>query len=186
MGAVPAEGREAAAGRSVRRVRIGEPLWHRALEFYFLEAEFLDDNRFVDWLNLLDDDVTYAMPVRVTNLSRSIDTTLSRNNYFEETRRSLERRVRRLTDTETAWAEMPPSRTRRFISNLRLEADDEALRARTNLLLLRSRGDDPKFEFLSAERFDVLVERNGELVLKERRIVLDQSVLGNANLALFY
>ena len=57
----------------------------------------------------------------------------------------------------TEYAEDPPSRTRRFVSNVRVRSDgSEDLDVRSYVLLLRSRFDSPTFEIVCAERRDVL------------------------------
>ena len=39
-------------------------------QFYYEEAELLDDGRFADWLDLLADDLDYWMPTRTNRLRR--------------------------------------------------------------------------------------------------------------------
>ena len=39
-------------------------------QFYYTEAELLDEGRFTDWLDLLDDDLDYWMPTRTNRLRR--------------------------------------------------------------------------------------------------------------------
>ena len=39
-------------------------------QFYFHEAELLDDGRYADWLDLLADDLDYWMPTRTNRLRR--------------------------------------------------------------------------------------------------------------------
>ena len=135
---------------------------------------------------LFTEDAEYLMPVRV-NRERSGGEGFDWNsNYFEETRGSLELRVRRL-ETEYAWAEDPPSRTRHFVTNIRVapgEEDDEVA-VRSNLLLYRSRGSDPHQDIISAERKDVLRKEDDQWKLKRRVILLDHTVLLTHNLSVF-
>jgi 3-phenylpropionate/cinnamic acid dioxygenase small subunit len=71
------------------------------------------------------------------------------------------------------------------VTNIRVvSTDEEELAVNSYLLLLRSRLDSPTFEFFSAEREDVLAREDGGLRLASRRLVVDQSTLGVANLAL--
>ena len=53
------------------------------------------------------------------------------------------------------------------------------------LYLERSRGDNPHNEQLTAERRDVWRDVDGSYVLARREIIVDQSVLGMSNLAVF-
>jgi 3-phenylpropionate/cinnamic acid dioxygenase small subunit len=169
------------------RVRASDPLWHEVLDFYFTEAELLDNNEFDEWLTLLADDLSYTMPVRVTKRRADgpgFDDTMA---HMDETRESLALRIKRLLTTTTAWAEDPPSRTRRFVTNLRCAQQSSGLtEAKTNLLLLRNRWDDPQFELFCAERRDVLRPVDDSFQLVSRQILVDQTRLGNINLALFY
>jgi len=162
-----------------------ETYWE-VYSFLMHEAELLDERRERDWLDLFTDDAEYLMPVRVNRERGEGDGFSEEAFYFEETRGSLELRVRRL-ETEYAWAEDPPSRTRHFVTNVRVaegEEEDEVA-VRTNLLLYRSRGSDPNNDLLSAERKDVLRKEDGQWKLKRREILLDHSVLMTHNLSVF-
>ena len=162
-----------------------ETYWE-VYSFLMHEAELLDERRERDWLDLFTDDAEYLMPVRVNRERGEGDGFSEEAFYFEETRGSLELRVRRL-ETEYAWAKDPPSRTRHFVTNVRIaesEEEDEVA-VRTNLLLYRSRGSDPKHDLLSAERKDTLRKEDGQWKLRKRVILLDHSVLTTHNLSVF-
>ena len=162
-----------------------ETYWE-VYSFLMDEAEMLDDHREREWLELFTDDAEYLMPVRVTRERGEGDGFSEDSNYFEETRGSLELRVRRL-ETEYAWAEDPPSRTRHFVTNIRVaegEEEDEVA-VKSNLLLYRSRGSDPEHDLISAERRDVLRKEEGQWKLRRRVILLDHSVVTTHNLAVF-
>ena len=149
------------------------------------EAEMLDQGRFADWLALLDDEVSYQMPIRLTReRSDAPDTSFANQNFMDD-RKTLELRIRRL-DTEFAWAEDPPSRTRRFVTNVRVDdgATGDQLRVRSYILLYRNRGDESRVDLLSGERSDVLRRSGDRWLLRERIVVLDQAVVGTKNLAL--
>ncbi len=162
------------------------PLYGEVLEFLYREAAALDARRHEDWLGMLTEDIAYVMPVRATS-AHSLDGSLREGMaHFDEDRYSLEKRVERFA-TEHAWAEDPPSRTRRLITNARCwegEVDDEVVVA-TSLLLFRSRGDVRDHDLLSAERLDILRRVEGELLLARRQIGVDESVLRMQNLAVF-
>ncbi len=162
-----------------------ETYWE-AYSFLMHEAELLDERRERDWLDLFTDDAEYLMPVRVNRERAEGDGFSEEAYYFEETRGSLELRVRRL-ETEYAWAEDPPSRTRHFVTNVRVAEGDEEyeLAVRSNLLLYRSRGSDPRYDLISAERKDVLRKEEGHWKLRKRVILLDHSVLTTHNLSVF-
>jgi 3-phenylpropionate/cinnamic acid dioxygenase small subunit len=160
-------------------------LYQEALQFLIREAELLDERRWEEWLELLTDDIRYRMPVRVTKEHTLEKSVLQNMDHFDENRYSLEKRVERL-GTEYAWAEDPPSRTRHFVSNVRVyERAEEELLAKSYVLLFRSRGDTLGPDLLSAERIDVLRRVDGELKLANREILVDESVLRTQNLAIF-
>ena len=45
-------------------------LTHRVAQFFYHEAELLDDGRFADWLEIFDDDLFYWAPLRTNRLRR--------------------------------------------------------------------------------------------------------------------
>lgn len=154
--------------------------------FLFEEAALLDARLHHRWLELLTDDIAYRMPVRVTVAHEIRGSVLDDMDHFDEDRYSLEKRVARF-DTEHAWTEDPPSRTRRFVSNIRVfggEADDQLLVV-SYLLLFRSRGDIATPDLVSCERHDVLRRVDGTLRLARREVLVDESVLRTQNLAVF-
>ncbi|MEN9492456.1 MAG: hypothetical protein RJA63_2905, partial [Pseudomonadota bacterium] len=81
----------------------------------------------------------------------------------------------------------PPSRTRRLVTNVMVEQGDQAgeLRVRSYLLVTRSRFNFDEFDLISGERRDVLRLVDDRFKLARREIILDQAVLGTANLAIF-
>lgn len=156
-----------------------------AYDFLVAEAETLDERRYEDWLAMLTDDVRYRMPVRVTVHGGGVSA-LEDMSHFDEDRYTLGKRVERLTG-EHAWTEDPPSRVRRFVTNVRCApgpAGDEVA-VRSYLLLFRSRGDARPPEWVAAERRDVLRAAGDTLRLRSREITVDESVLRTQNLALF-
>jgi 3-phenylpropionate/cinnamic acid dioxygenase small subunit len=107
-------------------------------------------------------------------------------SHLDEDRYSLVKRVQRFA-TEHAWAEDPPSRTRRFITNVRCwqDEDPEIIIAMSNLLLFRSRGDVHERDLLSGMRTDRIRSTPDGLRLCRREVWLDESVLRTQNLAIF-
>ena len=171
---------------STATVAVDEDIRRAVRDFLLLEAEFLDDRRFRDWLNLLAPEIDYRMPVRVTRAEGG-STEFSADSYhFIENRHRLELRVERL-ETGAAWAENPPSRTRHFISNIRVAAGGRAgeVQAKSNLLLYRTRGNAPTHDLLSAERRDLLRLVEDGWKLTQRTILLDQTTLATHNLSVF-
>ena len=155
-------------------------------QFLVVEAELLDSRRYQDWLNLFTEDIVYRMPVRVTRAHTLEGSVLYGMDHFDEDLYSLKKRVQRF-ETEHAWTEDPPSRTRHFVTNVRVypgEGDSE-FTVKSYVLLFRSRGDTRDPDFLSAERTDVLRRSDGGFKVANREILVDESVLKTQNLAVF-
>jgi 3-phenylpropionate/cinnamic acid dioxygenase small subunit len=155
-------------------------------DFLLLEAEALDEGRFRDWLDMLAAQVDYRMPVRTTRDRRGGAGFSTDSFHFAEDRHRLEVRVARL-ESGSAWAEEPPSRTRHFVSNVRVRAGSSAdeVQVRSNLLFYRTRGDARQHDLLSAERQDVLQRAAGAWKLAKRNILLDQTTVATHNLSVF-
>jgi PAH dioxygenase small subunit len=172
------------------RLPSADARWATVSDFYGTEAELLDGMRVDDWIErCVDQGIRYYMPSRASRTPGS-GSEFSGMPYFDEDIEALRTRARRL-HSEFAWAEIPPSRTRRHITNVRVyvdpngEANDGQLRARSYLFLVRSRSDRPTYDFLSCERFDTLIDTADGLRLRSRHIFVDQSCLGVINLAVF-
>jgi 3-phenylpropionate/cinnamic acid dioxygenase small subunit len=105
--------------------------------------------------------------------------------HFDDDYNSILMRTGRLQ--KSAWAEDPPSRCRRFVTNVRI-AERETVgeyEVVSYLFLERSRGDNPENEHMTAERRDIWRNVDGAYKLATREIIVDQSVLGMANFAVF-
>jgi 3-phenylpropionate/cinnamic acid dioxygenase small subunit len=166
--------------------KVSESVRREIKDFLYDEADLLDRGEFEQWLELFTEDATYRMPLRVTHDKAHRDEEFDDNfGHFDETKEMLAMRVKRL-GTRSAWAEDPPSRTRHFVSNLRVSslAADE-VSAKTNLLLYRNRGDSPQHDILSAQRVDQLRKTAEGWRLCSRVIYLDQATLGTLNLSIF-
>jgi PAH dioxygenase small subunit len=156
-------------------------------DLYSHEAELLDERRWEEWVDLFAPEVEYTAPIRVTRRSPAPDV-VEELGHFDDTKASLTLRAKRLR-TDVAWAEDPPSHTRRLITNVRVRPGDEddTLAVRTNFLLYRSRGDMGAYDLIVGERQDLLrrtPEGPGWLIAR-RRILIDQSSLSTKNLGVF-
>lgn len=155
-------------------------------QFLVQEADLLDSRRYQDWLGLFTEDILYKMPVRVTRAYTLEGSILEDMDHFNEDMYSLQKRVDRFA-TEHAWTEDPPSRTRHFVTNVRvyLGDEDDELLVKSYLLLFRSRGDNREPDILSAERTDIFRREGERHKIAEREILVDESVLNTQNLAVF-
>lgn len=155
-------------------------------QFLEHEAELLDDQRLHEWLALLTDDIEYLVPRRVMRERGAEAAAFSDNGFlFRDDKGTLETRVERY-DKEYAWAENPPSRTRRIVSNVRVgERTGDEVTVTSNFILYRSQGDDADHDLIAGEREDVLRRTGEEFQLAYRTVYLDQTVLATRNLSIF-
>jgi len=165
-------------------------------QFYFQEAELLDDGRYADWLALMADDLDYWMPTRTNRLRRQQAlATAARGEaaYYDESRESLAWRIRRF-DSGMAWAEDPPSRTRHLVTNVvarYVDPEEHAgfaagdLSVRSAFLVYRNRLEREENVF-AGSREDVLRCTGGGFQVARRVILLDQNVLMSKNISTFF
>jgi 3-phenylpropionate/cinnamic acid dioxygenase small subunit len=165
-------------------------------QFYYEEAELLDDGRFTDWLDLLAEDLDYWMPTRTNRLRRQQALSIASRGeaaLYDETKQSLAWRIRRF-DSGMAWAEDPPSRTRHLVTNVVVTHVDpeqhdgftaEDLEVRSAFLVYRNRLEREENVF-AGRRTDLLRRADGRLQVARRVILLDQSVLQAKNLSTFF
>ncbi|MBH0779838.1 3-phenylpropionate/cinnamic acid dioxygenase subunit beta [Nocardia bovistercoris] len=165
-------------------------------QFYYLEAELLDDGRFTDWLDLLADDLEYWMPTRTNRLRRQQALAIAARGdaaYYDETKESLAWRIRRF-DSGMAWAEDPPSRTRHLVTNVAVHHVDPAehpefgaedLVVRSAFLVYRNRLEREENVFAGG-RTDILRPAGASFLLARRTILLDQNILQAKNISTFF
>jgi 3-phenylpropionate/cinnamic acid dioxygenase small subunit len=165
-------------------------------QFYYEEAELLDDGRFTDWLELLADDLDYWMPTRTNRLRRQQALSIAARGeaaYYDETKESLAWRIRRF-DSGMAWAEDPPSRTRHLVTNTIVHQVDpckypdfspEELEVRSAFLVYRNRLEREE-NLYAGRRIDILRRTQERLQVARRVILLDQKVLQAKNISTFF
>lgn len=169
-------------------VPIGSPLYNRVVEFLYVEARLLDEIRLKEWGATLAEDLIYTAPLRETRpVSQMAASVVRTTQHYDDDWRSVMGRIMRLTGTKSAWAEDPPSRTRRLVTNIWVEQGDQPNEfwVRSNLLVTRSRFNFDELDLISGERRDVLRLADERFKLARREILLDQAVLGTPNLAIF-
>lgn len=155
-------------------------------QWLYDEAQLLDDIEFDDWFDLMHSNLRYQMPVRVNKEG------VERPDYstdmftFNDDIELLKLRVDRLK-TDYAWAEIPPSRTRRFVSNVRVKdyVEGEKAVVKSYLLIYRSRSTDIQHDLISGERNDEFIFEEGKWKLSKRIFIVDQSTINTRNLAIF-
>jgi 3-phenylpropionate/cinnamic acid dioxygenase small subunit len=150
------------------------------------EAQLLDDIQFDDWFNLMHTSLQYQMPVRVNKEGTERPDYSTEMFTFNDDIELLKLRVERLK-TDYAWAEIPPSRTRRFVSNVSVKEFFEGEKAvvRSYLLIYRSRSTDIHHDLISGERNDEFLFEDGKWKLSKRTFIVDQTTINTRNLAIF-
>ena len=172
------------AEREAVRIHAGDPRYTSVVDFLFDEAALLDSGELTEWIDLLTPDMTYRMPVRLTRKRRSEGSDVSATDIVNENLAALKVRAARL-GTNFAWAEDPPSRTRHFVTNIRVWKTDllTEVHVHSNVLVYRNRGSNPTADLYSGERQDTLRLVDGAWRLASRTVFLDQAVVGARNIS---
>ena len=159
-------------------------------EFLYHEAELLDDGRFEDWLDLLAEDLSYTMPLRLNVAMADFATrahTLPGAEvcWFDEGKDTLRKRVAQLR-TGVHWAEEPQSRVSHLVTNVRLRRvalPEVDLSCR--FVVHRNRVAH-ETDFFVGRRNDTLRRGPDGWQLCRRELLLDQNVLLAKNLTLLF
>lgn len=171
----------------IKRVPVGSPVYNDVVTFLYEEATLLDQIRLQEWAARLATDLIYTVPLRQTRTAAELSTTIVRTvQHYHDDYRSILGRILRLSG-KSAWAEDPPSRTRRLVTNVFVEETEKAdeFIVTSYLLLTRSRFKDHHVDIISGERRDLLRFGDEGIKLARREVILDQAVLGTPNLAVF-
>jgi 3-phenylpropionate/cinnamic acid dioxygenase small subunit len=162
-------------------------------DFFYTEADLLDERQYDEWLDLLTEDIVYWMPMRrnVSYQNRGQDITAENDiAWFHDDKETLRKRVKQI-QTGVHWADEPISRVSHLISNIRLAdpvtslGEGEKLLTKCRFIVYRNRVED-ETDFLVGRREDTLLRTGGQLKLARRKIILDQSVLLAKNLTMFF
>lgn len=178
--------KEAPTARAGETIPFGDPCYNGVMQFLIEEAQLLDDGLLNDWFGLIAEDMRYEMPIR-DHVRRSAGSGFdAAMKWVNDDHAAIAFKVKRYMGTETAWAEDPPSFTRRIVSNLllRTTATEGELSARTSIMVYRKRGAE-KAGLIAAARQDVLRRDARGWKLCHRTVLLDQSVVDMANIAIF-
>ena len=157
-------------------------------DFYYEEADLLDNYLLREWLDLLTDDVTYRIPIRVnrTERGRTVSRLSETDMLLDDDKQALTQRMKRL-ETGRAWAEEPRSRSRHLVTNVRVGAteSDGAVNVSSNFIAFRNRLE-VEADFYVGRREDILRVVNGSLKIASRLVLLDQAVLTAKNMTILF
>ena len=157
-------------------------------QFLYAEAALLDARRYRDWLALLADDIHYWMPIRRNVTTADLDLEFTKPGemaFFDDDRLMLEMRVRKL-EAGSAWSEDPPSRSRHFVSNVRIlgvEGDEITLEAAFHLYRTRL---NTEVDSWIGRRVDVLRRQGESFQIARRHLFLDQTLILAANMSTIF
>ena len=159
---------------------------HFATRFLALESKLLDERRFDEWAEMLDEDLTYEIPLREGGMDYAAEFTEGAFRTWDN-RASIVRRIARLK-SGYAWAETPASRTVRVVGSILVEpgVEDRTLRVDSAVIVYRQRN-------LTAEPGDIIPVRRSDVLritpdggrLVSRRASIPDTSLQTPNLGIF-
>jgi 3-phenylpropionate/cinnamic acid dioxygenase small subunit len=168
-------------------------------DFYYHEADLLDDRRFRDWLDILAEDISYFMPIRrnvkfgqhATRENTRIGEGIS---WFDEDKWTLTKRVEQIL-TGVHYAEEPLSRISHMVSNVQIKAVRPDLEqpaevdVTSRFLVYQNRVEYETYTFVG-RRNDTLRATQGATQgiwkVAKREILLEQNILLAKNLTMFF
>ena len=164
-------------------------------DFYYQEADLLDERRFRDWLNIFADDISYFMPIRRNvkfgqHASRENTKSGEGISWFDEDKWTLTKRVEQIL-TGVHYAEEPLSRISHMVSNVQikavrpdLERPDE-IDVTSRFLVYQNRVEYETYTFVGRRNDTLRATQIGWKVAK-REILLEQNILLAKNLTMFF
>lgn len=166
-----------------------QSLWFDINQFYIDEAWLLDERKYKEWLELLDEDILYYMPRRKNVYRREIEREIPPRGtdiaYFEDTKQAMYVRVARL-ETGMAWSDDPPSRTRHLVGNLKVELlENGDVATKSAFIIYRSHLETDE-DIYAGGRDDILRRKGDSWTILSRTILLDANVLLSKNISIFF
>lgn len=156
-----------------------------AQEFLAWEAKLLDDRRFDEWYDLLDDEVLYEVPLNIARQAKNEEIP-EKGFRIRDQKSHIRIRIARLS-TGHAWAEMPVSRTLRMVGSVYVERTDDpgVISVESALMLYRQRGHDEAGDMIPVRRRDLLKYTSEGIRLLHRKAFLTEVTLNTPNLGVF-
>jgi 3-phenylpropionate/cinnamic acid dioxygenase small subunit len=164
-------------------------------DFYYHEADLLDDRRFRDWLDLLCDDISYFMPIRRNvkfgqHAARENTRQGEGISWFDEDKWTLTKRVDQIL-TGVHYAEEPLSRISHMVSNVQIRAvrpnpeQPDEIDVTSRFLVYQNRVEYETYTFVG-RRNDALRRAGSGWKVARREILLEQNILLAKNLTMFF
>jgi p-cumate 2,3-dioxygenase subunit beta len=144
-----------------------------AEDFLYHEAALLDAWKLDEWLELLTEDARYLVP---SNDAPEGDPASTLYTIADDIRR-IRGRVTRLKDPH-AHVEFPHSRTRRFVSNVRVAESGGEVQVEANFIVHRFRRNERASQFVGRYRYTLRLV-DGRPRIARREAILDAQELGS-------
>jgi 3-phenylpropionate/cinnamic acid dioxygenase small subunit len=142
---------------------VSEALRREVEDFLYAEADLLDGWQIEEWLALFTADCMYWVPGSVDDPDLKTHPSIIYDDHAR-----LEDRVMRLLHP-AVHTQVPRSKTRRLISNIRVEPDGDRVRASANFLLFEVRLNQ---ERLLGGQYQFLLRREADRWRIEQKKVL--------------
>ena len=164
-------------------------------DFYYYEADLLDERRFRDWLELLADDITYFMPIRRNvkfgqHAARENTKRGEGISWFDEDKWTLTKRVEQIL-TGVHYAEEPLSRITHMVSNVQIKGarpevgEAQELDVASRFLVYQNRVQYETYIFVGRRNDTLRLTEKGWKIAR-REILLEQNILLAKNLTTFF
>ena len=162
---------------------------HEVEQFLYHEALLYDERRFVEWVDLLTEDVRYYMPmlrnVKFGEHEREETREMQDLNWIDEGKDILSKRIEQIL-TGVHWAEEPLSRIVHVVTNVQVVEDrGDEIEAKCKIIAYRNRVETETDLFVG-RREDTLRRVDGGLKIARRKVILAQNVLLAKNLTLLF
>lgn len=157
----------------------------RVCRFLFEEADLLDRRKYLDWIGLLTEDISYRVRAGATATTNAEPYQFA---IFDDGAADLMARAQQLSDPSLTHAENPAPMTRRFISNVRVgpgSAQGE-FEVTSYILLYRNGGTIGEPFLYSGVRRDVLRGEGNSFRIARRDVDLDCALVTSPNISSFF
>lgn len=161
-------------------------------DFYYYEADLLDERHYEKWLDTFTADAIYWMPMRKNVPWEDRDRDITSEDdiaWVYDDKEILTKRVKQLL-TGIHWAEEPLSRVSHLITNVHLAEqrfslnEGEQMLIKSRFFVYRNRLET-ETDVLVGRREDFLRRENGNLRVCRRKIIIEQSTFLAKNLTVF-
>jgi 3-phenylpropionate/cinnamic acid dioxygenase small subunit len=163
--------------------------------YFYEEADLLDQRKYSQWLDLLHEDIHYWVPllrnVKYGTHEEAEQTSAQGGiSWMDEGKTTLTQRVQQI-ETGLHWAEEPLSRISHLVTNLRISAveggweNPVAVNTICRFLIYKNRVET-ETDFFVGKREDRLVRDEKGWKIIKRKVILDQNVLLAKNMTFFF